>query len=152
MHTMRCLLLLVMVMAGSAQAEELRWQTRQSAEGVMLAYEQPETDYQPVFFACRLPDRRLLISLEHSRERVRAGREAEVTFASEAGRVVFRLRAERMELNDQILLRGEAPFDPALVRLLAEGRTLRVTIAGETERFPLTGARQGAMALGAACR
>ncbi len=131
-----------------ARAEDLRWQTRQSAEGVVLAYEQPDTDFQPIFLGCALPERRFTVSLDQARG-VPPGQEVAVEFASEAGRVTLRLRSESTELGD--ILRASMPFDPALGRLLAEGRTLRLTVAGRTDRMPLTGTRSGVTALAAAC-
>ena len=143
-------LAVAVVLAGAppAQAEELRWQTRQSADGVVLAYEQPDTDFQPVFLGCALPQRRFTVSLDQARG-VPPGREVPVEFASEAGRVTLRLRAESTELGD--MLRAELLFDPSLGRVLAEGRTLRITVAGRTDRMPLAGTRSGVAALAAAC-
>lgn len=134
--------------SAAAGAQELRWQTRQSAEAVVLAYEQPDTDFQPILLGCVLPQRRFSVSLEGARG-VPPGRETSVEFVSEAGRVTLRLRAEATELGD--ILTARMPFDPALGRVLAEGRTLRLIAAGRTETFPLTGTGAGVAALAAAC-
>lgn len=138
----------VMTSGIAAQAEELLWQTRQSADGVVLAYEQPDTDFQPIYLGCALPQRRFTVSLDQTRG-VQAGRSVPVEFASEAGRVTLRLRAEAMEIGD--ILTATLPYDPALGRVLAEGRTLRITVAGRTDRYPLGNVRQGVAALAAAC-
>jgi hypothetical protein len=137
------------VTRAQTQDEPLRWQMRQSEEGVVLAYEQPDTDFQPIFFGCRLPQRRFSVVLEQA-DGLRPGQQVPVEFASEGGRVSLRLRVEHTEMGD--FLRAELPYDPALGRVLAEGRTLRVTAAGRTERFPLANTRQGVAALAAACQ
>jgi len=142
-------LILALAAGGAARAEEpLRWQLRQSADGVVLAYEQPETDFQPIYLGCRLPERRFTVSLEQARG-VRPGQTAAVDFASEAGRVTLRMRLEQMEMGD--FLTAEMPFDPALGRVLGEGRSLRITVGQRTDTYPLTGTRQGVAALAAAC-
>ncbi|NMJ42251.1 hypothetical protein GWK16_13440 [Roseomonas sp. JC162] len=132
----------------AAHAESLRWQVRQSAEGAVLAYEQPDTDFQPIFLGCLLPQRRFTVSLGGTRG-VPPGREVPVEFVSEAGRVTLRLRAEITELGD--ILTADLPYDPALGRVIGEGRRLRITVAGRTENFPLVGTRAGVAALAAAC-
>ena len=66
------------------------------------------------------------------------GREVPVEFASEAGRVTLRLRAEITEFGD--ILAAQLPYDPALGRVIGEGRSLRITAAGRTETFPLASA------------
>lgn len=138
--------------AGSAaQAETLRWQMRQSPDGVVLAYEQPDTDFQPLFLKCRLPGRRLAVMLNSSRG-IAPGRVAQVELSSEGGRVALRMRAETSELSDLPILTGDMPFDPAVERMLTQGPALRISVGGTTDRIPLDGARQGAAALAAACR
>ena len=141
---------LVAASAAQAQPEVLRWQVRQAEEGVVVAYEQPDTDFQPVYFMCRRAGRRLSVMLDQAHG-VPPGRDTLVEFASEGGRFALRMRAEQSEPNEPIILRGGTAYDPAVARMLGEGRTLRVTVAGSTDRFPLVGARQGASLLGAAC-
>ncbi|MBR0659647.1 hypothetical protein [Neoroseomonas oryzicola] len=138
----------LMTAAGAVQAQDLRWQVRQSAEGAVLAYEQPDTDFQPIFLGCLLPQRRFTVSLE-GRRGVAPGRTVPVEFASEAGRVTLRLRAEITEIGD--ILTAHLPYDPALGQVIGEGRTLRVTVAGRAETFPLAGTKAGVAALAAAC-
>lgn len=141
---------LALVVGSAAQAQGLRWQTRQSPDGVILAYEQPDTDFQPVFVMCRLPGRRLSVRIDPPRG-MRVGEATVVEFVSEGGQAALRMRVEQSDPSEPIVMVGETAFDPAFARVLRDGMTLRVIAAGRTERYPLIGARPGATRLATAC-
>ncbi len=129
-------------MAASA-AEHLRWQLRGDAESVVLAYVMPETDVPPLLLACRQRSGEVSIGLERGGTELWDGMQAVATFTPEGGRIAPPMRAERMKRNDQFLLHGRTAPDSDLIRLLAEGRTFTISVAGETRCIPLAGARPG---------
>lgn len=150
--TMKVLAMAALTLAAAsvAQAQERSWQSRQAEDGVFLSYGAPDSDDTILAFSCRLPGRRFRVSYEGAATPVRPGREVSVEFASEAGRVTLRMRGEPNEMGAN-LLSARPNFTQALRRLLAEGSTLRVTVAGQTNRIPLAGAQPGVAALATAC-
>lgn len=137
-------------MAASA-TEHLRRQLHEDAEGVLLAYDMPEADVQPLLLACRRRGGEVSTGLERVGTGLRDGMQAVAIFAPEGGRIALPMPAERTELNDQFLRHGRTAPDSGLIRLLAEGRTFTISVAGETQRIPLAGAHPGAAILRRDC-
>ncbi|WBV45495.1 hypothetical protein [Pseudoroseomonas cervicalis] len=133
-----------------AHAQEMSWERREGEGRLYLAYEVPNTDDQSLLLICDTARRSFTLHYVDGRDRVRAGTHATLELASEGGRVVLRLPTEHDELGDVVTLTGEAPLDAALLRVL-RGRTLRVTLEGETETIPLAEAQSGVAALAARC-
>jgi hypothetical protein len=134
-----------------AAADELRWETRQTGEGRLLAWEEPETGEQNLAFFCRTGGRRIEIRLLENRERVRHGGIAPVDFASEGGRQRLAMKGEKQDPGDHLLLVAGIEADAAWRRLLTTGPALSVTLEGETEKVSLDGSHPGMVALFEAC-
>ncbi|WP_211207962.1 hypothetical protein [Teichococcus cervicalis] len=133
-----------------AMAQEMQWERREGEGRLYLAYEVPNTSDQSLLLICDTARRGFSLSYVDERDRVRAGSTARLELASEGGRVLLRLPVENQELGDVAVLSGAVPLDAALLRVL-RGQTLRVTLEGETESIPLSGAQPGVAALAAQC-
>lgn len=142
--------LALLATATPAAAQAMRWEQRQGEGRLYLAYEVPESSEQSLLLVCDTARRRLSLRYVDDRDRVRAGTTAGLELASEGGRLGLRLPAQQEELDDQIVLAGDLPLDAALLRIL-RGQTLRVTLEGQTESIPLSGAQPGVAALEAGC-
>ena len=136
--------------AAAAAAQGMQWQMRQSEGTVHLAYEVPETSAQNLLLTCETGPRRLTIRYVEDRDRAREGWQGPVTFSSEGGQLNLTMRAEKEELDDQIVLIANPRWTPELQSVLSGG-TLHVGLSGETQNIPLAGARPGVAALAAAC-
>lgn len=131
-------------------ADDMQWQLREDPDGVVLAYEVPNTDDQALMLACTPRQRAISLQYDGDARRLRPGQSAQVELASEGGRLTLPLRAEPQEMDSLMLLVGQAPLTQALVAVL-QGRTLRITQAGTTRRIPLAGAQQGVATLVRIC-
>ncbi|MGU3386415.1 hypothetical protein ACLBYG_18035 [Methylobacterium sp. D53M] len=131
-------------------AQEMRWQKREGDGRVHLAYEIPDSGAQSLALTCDTRGGQLSVDYYDDRDRARDGTRAEVEFASEGGTLSLPMRAKQLELDDQIVLQATTTLTQDWVRILS-GKTLRVTLSGDTQRIPLAGARTGLAALVAGC-
>ena len=129
----------------------LEWQLRSGDAGPLLAWEQPETDMQPLLFACDANRRVVTISLVHEPDGAQDSMTVDTSWSSEGGRAQFAMQGRRVELDDLFILTAETPLTPELTRLLAEGRVLRIAIGGREEIIPLEGSAAGVAALRQHC-
>lgn len=135
----------------TAQEQPLRWQTRSAPAFFILAYEQPETDNQPISFACDPPARELRVMVALPPGTLRAGSRLGVQFASEGGRTRIPMLAEQSELDDAVMLRGTTRLHEGLAAVLARGEVLRLSFGQQSRTFPLAGSAAGVAALRHAC-
>lgn len=129
----------------------MQWQVRDGDPGPLLAWEQPETDNQPLLFACDASRRVLGISLVHEPTDARDGMMVETEWSSEGGQARFAMRGQRVELGDLFILTTETALTSDFARLLSGGRTLTIRIAGRVETIPLEGAATGVARLQRRC-
>jgi hypothetical protein len=140
----------LMLASAAVMAQGMQWQMRQSDGTIHLAYEVPERSDQSLLLTCDTGRRRLTIRYVDERDRAREGWQGPVAFSSEGGRLDLIMRAQKEELDDQIVLVATPRWSAELQRMLG-GETLHVSLSGETENIPLVGARSGVAALAAAC-
>jgi hypothetical protein len=140
----------LMLASAAATAQGMQWQMRQSDGSIHLAFEVPESSDQSLLLTCDTGLRRLTIRYVDDRDRARDGWQGPVAFSSEGGRVDLAMRAQKEELEDQIVLVATPRWNAELQRVLG-GETLHVSLSGVTENIPLAGARPGLAALAAAC-
>lgn len=134
-----------------ATGAPMQWQVRDGDPGPLLAWEQPDSDNQPLLFACDASRRVLGISLVHEPAGARDGMTVETEWVSEGGQARFAMRGQRVELDDLFILTTETALTPDFARLLSAGRTLTIRIAGRVETIPLEGAAGGVAALRRRC-
>lgn len=143
--------MLALAVPALAVGAPMQWQVHDGDPGPLLAWEQPETDNQPLLFACDAVRRVLGISLVHEPADARDGMTVETEWASEGGQARFAMRGQRVELDDLFILTTETPLTPDLARLLSAGRTLTIRIGGRVETIPLEGAAAGVARLQRRC-
>ncbi|ONG52605.1 hypothetical protein BKE38_14170 [Pseudoroseomonas deserti] len=146
------LALLATLAALPAAAQELRWQTRPTGEGVIVAWEVPETGDQSLALFCRSGGRQIEMRLLEERDRARDGVTLPVDFATAGGQQRLSMKGEMQELGDALMLLGSFPADAAWRQLFTAGGALSITLAGETETVPLAGAAPAMTALFDACQ
>lgn len=151
MRRLAILLGLLLAPGALARDQPLQWQTRQSADGFILAYEQPDSDNQPISFACEPPSAAVQVMVVPPHRAVRAGSRINVEFASEGGRARMTMLAERSELDDGVMLRGTVRLREGLGEVLARGGQLRLSFGRRSQTFPLAGSAEGVAALRRAC-
>lgn len=135
----------------SAGPREPEWQVRQSSAGVVLAHEVADTDNQTLFMGCDAGSGRLNIRLRYDRDRLPEGMTAPVTFASQSTRFVIPMRAERQELDDELVLLATTPLSSPLLEVL-RGEMLLIGVGGENSHWmSLEGAAPGVAAFEARC-
>lgn len=143
--------LLALATPALAAGTPMQWQVRDGDPGPLLAWEQPDTDNQPLLFACDVSRRVLGISLVHEPAEARDGMMVQTEWSSEAGQARFAMRGQRVELDDLFILTAETALTPDFARLLSAGRTLTIRIAGRVETIPLDGAAAGVARLRRRC-
>lgn len=143
-------LLASVALATPALADAYSWQLRQSPESVVVAYEVPDTDDQPLAFFCTPDSKAFSINYLPGADRIRKGWQGVVSFSSEGGQVDVTMQAVEDELNGPSL-EAKPDFDPDWSAVLGKGRTLKIGFLGKSEKIKLTGASRGAAALAKAC-
>ncbi|HEY4254079.1 MAG TPA: hypothetical protein VGM87_22925 [Roseomonas sp.] len=129
----------------------LEWLLRSGDAGPLLAWEEPQTDMQPLLFACDADRRVVSISLVHEPEGAQDPMTVDTSWSSEGGHMQLAMQGHRIELDDRFVLTTETPLTPELGRLLAEGRVLRIAIGGHEEIIPLEGSAHGVATLREQC-
>ncbi|WP_159992860.1 hypothetical protein [Roseomonas sp. 18066] len=150
--TLAALALLAGLSALPAAAQEQRWASRQTGEGLLMAWEIPETGDQSLALFCRRGGQRIEMRLLEERDRARDGSIVQVDFATAGGQQRLAMKGEMQELGDALMLLGGFEADAAWRKLLTGGGALSITLDGETETVPLAGADAGMTALFDACQ
>src|SRR5262245_28826263 len=136
----------------AAAEQHRRWLAANGAEGSALGYGTPETDDVLISFACPRATRQIVVTFAHEPVGARDGMRIGMELFSEGGRVMLDATGERDQLlDDNFLLRAKTTLNPALRRILTEGRTLSVMVQDGVEEIPLEGAAEAAAALIEAC-
>lgn len=143
-------LLAGIAVATPALADAYSWQLRQSPESVVLAYEVPNTDDQPLGLFCEPGSKAFSISYLPGADKIRKGWEGVVSFSSEGGQVDVTMKAIEDEMSGPSL-EAKSDFDPDWVPVLSKGRSLKIGFLGQSQRIKLTGATKGVAALARAC-
>ncbi|QEN88549.1 hypothetical protein FZC33_20560 [Labrys sp. KNU-23] len=143
-------LLAGVAVATPALADAYRWQLRQSPESVVLAYEVPDTDDQPLGLFCEPDGKAFSITYRPGADKIPKGWSGVVSFSSDGGQVDVPMQAVEDELSG-LTLEAKAAFDPDWTVVLGKGRTLKIAFSGQSERIKLAGVAKGAGALAKAC-
>lgn len=147
-----CLALLLAPVAARAENER-QWMGDTYDGGATLIYGTPESDDVPLAFSCALPSRKLTLSLSLSGDFSPRSGKVPVTLAAPPAREKLVLQGEVQFLQEMDVVVVDAPlaFDVPLARLLKQGRSLEVTVAGKVQSFPMQGVAQAMNAIEAGC-
>ncbi|WP_448950266.1 hypothetical protein [Labrys neptuniae] len=143
-------LLATLAAASPALADAYSWQLRQAPDSVVLAYEVPDTDDQPLAFFCTPESKAFSLTYLPGADRIHKGWQGDVSFSSEGGQVDVPMQAVEDELNG-LSLEAKPNFDPDWRAVLSKGSSLKIGFEGKSVRIKLTGAAKGAAALAKAC-
>lgn len=161
MHLKPFLLVALVALAPVAEAQAeagRRWTGGGDAESGWLAYGTPETDDLVVHFSCERAMRRLLVTYLFEPVVAEDGGRVfleifSVGVGEDGASVILPLEAtgHRLLLDDAFLLEARTAWNPALRRLIVEGRELSIMVEDGVEELPLEGAAEQAAELFRAC-
>lgn len=126
-----------------AISDEYKWIGQITEDGAALSYAIAESDAIKIDFHCERKTRNIVVNFEHEPKDAIDGMRVtmRLTVRGRDPGVAFDIPASgrRLELDDKFVFQGNTRMSPQLRRILAEGGTLLVAIAGQTEEIPLKG-------------
>jgi len=137
--------------ARTASADERQWIGTANVDSVVLAYGMPASDDVAISFSCDLATKALTITIILEPADAKDGMRVDAMLAAESGQIVLNATGQRLAMDDSFMLQATTRLDPALRRILTEGRTLSIRVPGSTDTLPLAGAREQAQKLIDAC-
>jgi len=138
-----------------AIADEFKWIGQITEDGSALSYAIPQSDAIKLDFHCERKTRNIVVNFEHEPKNAKDGMQVMMRL-SVRGRDTgisadIPATGRRSELDDKFIFQGNIRMSPQLRRILSEGGTLLVAIAGQTEEIPLKGIAGAGRQLFASC-
>lgn len=127
------------------------WSAVADADGSALVYGTPGTDDVVIRLSCARATREITVGFRHEPVGAKDGMRIGMELFSEGGNLVLDATGHRLLLDDIFVLEAKTAWNPALRRLLADGRTLSVMVQDGVAEIPLAGAKDGIAALIEAC-
>ncbi len=146
-------LLVALVMGGGAHAQTaggMAWGFRSGDDGVVLAWEKPDTDQQIAGFSCNSATRRLNVFFNAEPGNTPNGVALPVTWSSEAGRVQLSMTGKRDEEMGLFVMQSQTSMTADLARVMS-GQTLTIQMQNKQTTIPLAGSAAGVAALVRQC-
>jgi len=148
-------LVTVSLAISSLAADEFKWIGQITEDGSALSYAIPQSDAIKLDFHCERKTRNIIVNFEHEPKNAKDGMQVTMRFSvrgRDAGiSADIPATGRRSELDDKFIFQGNIRMSPQLRRILSEGGTLLVAIAGQTEEIPLKGIAGAGRQLFASC-
>jgi hypothetical protein len=136
-------------------ASDYRWIGQITEDGAALSYAIPQSDAIKLEFHCERKTRNIVVNFEYEPKDAKDGMRVTMRLSvhgRDAGiGTDIPATGKRSDLDDKFIFQGEMRMSPQLRRVLSEGGTLLVTIAGQTEEIPLKGIASAGRQLFASC-
>jgi len=140
----------LVLQAATAMAKDgLSWGIRQDGEGIVVAYEMPQTDDQRLFFSCNFASRSLTVRVPFFKEGMKGGAVTTARLSSSGGEADLTMKLESDDMGNHF--EATTTLSPALQAVLRKGKSLTLRIEGETQSFPLAGGQKGFAVMAQRC-
>lgn len=151
--TLRAILLLAPALAlqtAAALAKDgLSWGIRQDGEGIVVAYEMPQTDDQRLFFSCDFASKSLTVRVPFFKEGMKDKATTTAKLSSTGGQADLGMKLISDEMGNHF--EAMTSLTPALQAVLRKGQSLTLRVEGETQSFPLAGGQKGFAVMAQRC-
>lgn len=150
--TSKAIFLLAHALALPAAAwadDGLTWGVRQDGEGIVVAYEMPQTDDQRLFFSCDFASKSLTVRIPFFKEGMKDNAVTTAKFSSSGGQADVGMKLISDEMGNHF--EATTTLSPALQAVLRKGKSLTLRIEGETQNFPLAAGQKGFAVLAQRC-
>ncbi|MBA4223862.1 MAG: hypothetical protein C0458_24295 [Methylobacterium sp.] len=136
--------------AATAWADDgLTWGVRQDGEGIVVAYEMPQTDDQRLFFSCDFASKSLTVRIPFFKEGMKDNAVTTAKFSSSGGQADVSMKLISDEMGNHF--EATTTLSPALQAVLRKGKSLTLRVEGETQNFPLAAGQKGFAVLAQRC-
>lgn len=151
--TLRAILLLAPALALQTAAvlakDGLSWGVRQDADGIVVAYEMPQTDDQRLFFSCDFASKSLTVRVPFFKEGMKENAATTAKLSSSGGQADIGMKLISDEMGNHF--EATTTLTPALQAVLRKGQSLTLRLEGETQNFPLAGGQKGFAVMAQRC-
>lgn len=127
----------------------LSWGVRQDADGIVVAYEMPQTDDQRLFFSCDFASKSLTVRIPFFKEGMKDNAATMAKLSSSGGQADLPMTLISDEMGNHF--EATTKLTPALQAVLRKGKSLTLRVEGETQSFPLAGGQKGFAVLAQRC-
>lgn len=127
----------------------LSWGVRQDGEGIVVAYEMPQTDDQRLFFSCDFASKSLTVRVPFFKEGMKDNAVSTAKLSSRGGQADLPMKLISDEIGNHF--EATTTLSPALQSVLRKGQSLTLRIEGETQAFPLAGGQKGFAVMAQRC-
>ena len=135
--------------AAALANDGLSWGIRQDGEGIVVAYEMPQTDDQRLFFSCDFASKSLTVRIPFFKEGMKDNATTTAKLSSSGGQADLSMKLIRDEMGNHF--EATTTLTPALQSVLRKGQSLTLRIEGETKSFPIAGGQKGFAVMAQRC-
>ena len=135
--------------AAALADDGLTWGVRQDGEGIVVAYEMPQTDDHRLFFSCDFASKSLTVRIPFFKEGMKDNAVTTAKFSSSGGQADVAMKLISDEMGNHF--EATTTLTPALQAVLRKGKSLTLRVEGETQNFPLAAGQKGFAVLAQRC-
>ena len=135
--------------AAALADDGLTWGVRQDADGIVVAYEMPESDDQRLFFSCDFASKSLTVRIPFFKEGMKDNAATTAKLSSSGGQADLGMTLISDEMGNHF--EAATTLTPALQAVLRKGQSLTLRLEGETQSFPLAGGQKGFAVMAQRC-